>query len=177
MADSKSGARGARHGASKEPQAVNLPKNEKGGLLITEDELRVAWDFFDTTGKTKLNMTDIKKRLQTFYKDITSREVKFLLNNQPEISFEDLYALLRDNQLTNFDPVKEAFKVYDPQNTGFVDMDVVKTFFKELGYGEISEEDAKIILETADGDKDGRIGLDDFRMMVPFGQPTDESQD
>merc|ERR1719329_389589 len=172
MAEEKKRA-GGRNPA-KEPQTGNLPKNDKGGLLITEDELRVAWDFFDINGKTKLTMGDIKRRLQTFYKDITSREVKFLLNNQPEISFEDLYALLRDNQLTNFDPVKEAFKVYDPHNTGFVDMDMVKMFFKDLGYGDISDEDAKIILETADGDKDGRIGLDDFRMMVPFGQPLKE---
>eukprot|EP00747_Dinoflagellata_sp_TGD_P162415 gnl/TRDRNA2_/TRDRNA2_179984_c0_seq1.p1 gnl/TRDRNA2_/TRDRNA2_179984_c0~~gnl/TRDRNA2_/TRDRNA2_179984_c0_seq1.p1 ORF type:complete len:175 (-),score=59.05 gnl/TRDRNA2_/TRDRNA2_179984_c0_seq1:179-703(-) len=169
---SKAAGSGAR-----EPQAVTLPKNDRGGLLITEDELKVAWDFFDTTGKTKLTMGDIKKRLQTFYKDVSTREVKFLLNNQQEITFEDLYALLKDNQLTNFDPVKEAFKVYDPQNTGFVDLEVVKTFFKELGYGEISEEDAKIILETADADKDGRIGLDDFRMMVPFGQPNADMPD
>eukprot|EP00929_Paragymnodinium_shiwhaense_P020429 TRINITY_DN13626_c0_g1_i1.p1 TRINITY_DN13626_c0_g1~~TRINITY_DN13626_c0_g1_i1.p1 ORF type:complete len:174 (-),score=62.87 TRINITY_DN13626_c0_g1_i1:327-848(-) len=162
-------------GAPKDPQSVNLPRNDKGGLLISEDELRVAWDFFDTTGKAKLTMNDIKKRLQTFYKDITTREVKFLLNSQPDITFEELYALLKDNQLSNFDPVKEAFKVYDPHNTGFVDMDMVKTFFKDLGYGDISDEDAKIILETADADKDGRIGLDDFRMMVPFGQPSDDS--
>mmetsp|Transcript_97819 Transcript_97819/g.174241 ORF Transcript_97819/g.174241 Transcript_97819/m.174241 type:complete len:180 (+) Transcript_97819:70-609(+) len=154
--------------------AVQLQRNEKGGILITPDELKVAWDFFDTNDKKKLTTLDIKRRLQTFYKDITAREVKFLLNNEPEITFDDLYKLLKDNQLTNFDPVKEAFKVYDPNNTGFVDMDMVKYFFKELGYGEISDEDAKIILETADGDKDGRIGLDDFRMMVPFGQPADD---
>eukprot|EP00927_Polykrikos_kofoidii_P059037 TRINITY_DN5402_c0_g1_i1.p1 TRINITY_DN5402_c0_g1~~TRINITY_DN5402_c0_g1_i1.p1 ORF type:complete len:181 (-),score=40.94 TRINITY_DN5402_c0_g1_i1:59-601(-) len=159
--------------SSKEPPIPNLPRNEKGGLLITEDELKVAWDFFDTSGKARLTMGDVKRRLQTFYKDISTREVKFLLNNQPEITFEELYSLLRDNQLTGFDPVKEAFKVYDPHGTGFVDMDVVKAFFKDLGYGDLSEEDAKIILETADANKDGRIGLDDFRMMVPFGQPHD----
>mmetsp|Transcript_24736 Transcript_24736/g.70592 ORF Transcript_24736/g.70592 Transcript_24736/m.70592 type:complete len:183 (-) Transcript_24736:186-734(-) len=173
MADKSKAGRSPHHDM-KEPTAINLPRNDKGGLLITEDELRIAWDFFDTAGKNKLTSGDIKKRLQTFYKDISTKEVKFLLNNQPEITFEELYALLRDNQLTNFDPVKEAFKVYDPHNTGFVDMDKVKVFFKDLGYGDISDEDAKIILETADSDKDGRINLDDFRMMVPFGHPTDE---
>mmetsp|Transcript_98774 Transcript_98774/g.288113 ORF Transcript_98774/g.288113 Transcript_98774/m.288113 type:complete len:199 (+) Transcript_98774:3-599(+) len=171
MAEGKGKASGRQGNPAKDAPATSLPRNEKGGLLISEDELRVAWDFFDTSGKSKLTTFDVKKRLQTFYKDITTREVKFLLNNQPEITFEELYALLKDNQLTNFDPVKEAFKVYDPHGTGFVEMDVVKTFFKELGYGDISDEDAKIILETADGDKDGRIGLEDFRTMVPFGQP------
>merc|ERR1719337_75613 len=153
---------------------VPVRRNDKGGILIKEEELKVAWDFFDTKQCGKLTAADIKRRLTTFYKNVSNKEIKFLLNNQPEISFEELYDLLKDNQLTNFDPVKEAFKVYDPHNTGFVDMEVVKTFFKELGYGEISEEDAKIIVETAGG-KDGRIGLDDFRMMVPFGQPTDDS--
>uniref|UniRef100_A0A7S2K1J0 Calmodulin n=1 Tax=Zooxanthella nutricula TaxID=1333877 RepID=A0A7S2K1J0_9DINO len=172
MAD-KMKTKASRHEAG-DAAAASLPRNAKGGLLIKEDELKVAWDFFDVAGKNKLTSTDIKKRLQTFYKDVSTREVKFLLNNQPEITFEELYALLRDNQLTNFDPVKEAFKVYDPHNTGFVDMDMLKTLFKDLGYGEISEEDAKIILETADSDKDGRIGLTDFRMMVPFGQPVEE---
>mmetsp|Transcript_82859 Transcript_82859/g.173490 ORF Transcript_82859/g.173490 Transcript_82859/m.173490 type:complete len:172 (-) Transcript_82859:96-611(-) len=171
MADGK---KGRKVEEVKDAPTIALPRNDKGGLLITQEELKVAWDFFDTNGKNKLTSSDVKKRLQTFYKDISTREVKFLLNNQPEITFEELYALLKDNQLTNFDPVKEAFKVYDPHNTGFVDMDMIRTFFKDLGYGDISDEDAKIILETADSDKDGRIGLDDFRKMVPFGQPLED---
>merc|ERR1712224_984915 len=128
---------------------VPVRRNDKGGILIKEEELKVAWDFFDTKGTGKLTAADIKRRLTTFYKNVSNKEIKFLLNNQQEITFEDLYELLKDNQLTNFDPVKEAFKVYDP-NTGFVDMEVVKEFFANLNYGDIS---------------------DDVRMMVPFGQP------
>jgi Ca2+-binding EF-hand superfamily protein len=165
----KKAAAPRRKGSNQTP--IPVRRNEKGGILIKEEELKVAWDFFDTKQCGKLTAADIKRRLTTFYKNVSNKEIKFLLNNQPEISFEELYDLLKDNQLTNFDPVKEAFKVYDPQDTGFVDMEVVKEFFANLGYGEISDEDAKIILETADGDKDGRIGLEDFRMMVPFGQP------
>ena len=79
-----------------------------------------------------------------------------------------MYDLLKDNKLNNFDPVKEAFHLYDPNDTGFTDVDVAREFFANLNYmhGDISDDDAKIILETADADKDGRIGLDDFRMMV-----------
>jgi len=107
-------------------------RNDKGGILIREDELKIAWDFFDTKGQGKLTAADIKRRLSTFYHNVSNKEIKFLLNNQPEISFDELYELLKDNQLTNFDPVKEAFKVYDPQDTGFVDMSVVKEFFHNL---------------------------------------------
>merc|ERR1719408_1101860 len=175
MADAGKKAQPRRKLSNSTP--VPVRRNDKGGILIKEEELKVAWDFFDTKGTGRLTAGDIKRRLSTFYKNVSTKEIKFLLNNQPEITFEELYNLLKDNQLTNFDPVKEAFKVYDPHDTGFVDMNVVKDFFTNLGYGEISDEDTKIILDTADGDKDGRIGLDDFRMMVPFGQPQASDQE
>ena len=34
------------------------------------------------------------------------------------------YRLLANNELTDYDPVAEAFKVYDPHETGFVDTEV-----------------------------------------------------
>eukprot|EP00397_Hematodinium_sp_SG-2012_P047012 GEMP01053307.1.p1 GENE.GEMP01053307.1~~GEMP01053307.1.p1 ORF type:complete len:172 (+),score=36.35 GEMP01053307.1:69-584(+) len=142
---------------------------DKVGLQISEEELRVAWEFFDPKGLGKLTAGDVKRRLSIFYKNISNKGVKFLLNNQSEITFNDFYTLLSDNQLHNFDPVKEAFKVFDPNGTESVDMNVIKECFQELGYGDVSEEDLKIVLEIADADKDGRIGLEDFRKMVPFG--------
>lgn len=163
------------------PKDKKTPSNKKekkedhggcktGGLHINEDELAIAWDFFDTKKTGRITAGDVKRRLSCFYKNISSKEIKFLLNNQSEITFHDFHALLADNQFPNFDPVKEAFKVYDPNSTGYVDIEMIKEFFQNLGYGEVSDEDIKIIMETADDDKDGRIGLEDFRKMVPFGQ-------
>jgi len=155
-------------------------KDDKSGkklhehIQINEDELAIAWDFFDTNGAGKITAGDVKRRLSAFYKNISSKEIKFLLNNQPEITFTDFHALLSDNQISNFDPIKEAFKVYDPQGTGFVDTDVIKEIFANLGYGEVTAEDLRIILDTADEDKDGKIGLEDFRKMVPFGHPDEK---
>ena len=39
------------------------------------------------------------------------------MNNQSELSLDDLRSLLENNEIKNFDPVAEAFKVYDPQET------------------------------------------------------------
>ena len=65
----------------------------------------------------------------------------------------------------------EAFKVYDPQGTGYVDTTVLRGIFEKLGFGTITEEDVKILVETADVDKDGRISLEDFRRMVEPAGP------
>lgn len=79
---------------------------------------------------------------------------------------ESLRTLLADNELGAYDPAKEAFKAYDPGNTGYVDADTLRSIFEALGYGEISDEDLSVLVETADVDRDGRISLDDFRHML-----------
>ena len=89
MAERKNGEKPRKRSQSRDPAQVQFPKNDKGGLLITEDELKIAWDFFDQKGTNRLTAGDIKRRLSTFYKNVSTKEIKFLLNNQPEITFED----------------------------------------------------------------------------------------
>ena len=36
------------------------------------------------------------------------------MNNQSELTLDDLRSLLENNEIKNFDPVAEAFRVYDP---------------------------------------------------------------
>ena len=78
--------------------------------------------------------------------------------------------LLTAEILKNFDPVAEAFKVYDPEGTGFIDTSVLKAIFENLGFGEISEDDLAVLTETGDVDGDGRISLMDFRKMLDFNK-------
>jgi len=40
------------------------------------------------------------------------------MDNKASISQEDLFDLLSQNEVTNFDPIKEAFKIYDPYSSG-----------------------------------------------------------
>lgn len=93
------------------------------------------------------------------------------MNNQEEITFTELYHLLSDNELTDFDPIAEAFKVhltvyyryhsawqlYDPNDTGYVDMKTVKEFFKKAGYGLLSEGDVDAICKSALEIPDGML--------------------
>jgi|TARA_B110000211_G_C13749161_1_gene408011 Ca2+-binding EF-hand superfamily protein len=140
------------------------------GITIDEAELQAAFEFFDVSGTGKITLSDLKNRLGAFYKNVPLREYKFLMNNQSELTLDDLRALLENNEIKNFDPVAEAFKVYDPQETGFVDTGVLRGIFEKLGFGTITEEDVRILIETADVDKDGKISLDDFRKMIDTNQ-------
>ena len=141
----------------------HIKKNSVGGIAVDEAELKAAFEFFDVSGKGKITLSDLKQRLGAFYKNVPLREYKFLMNNQSELTLDDLRTLLENNEIKNFDPVAEAFKVYDPQETGYVDTQVLKGIFEKLGFGTITKEDIQILVDTADIDKDGKVSLEDFR--------------
>ncbi|KAF4733367.1 hypothetical protein FOZ62_004039 [Perkinsus olseni] len=163
--------------SGRKTQVDPVARNSRGGVLVREEALRVAWDFFDFKGAGKITVNDLKERLVPFNKNITSKDLKFMMNNQNEMTFKELFALLRGNQLTGFDPAAEAFKMYDPQNTGYVNMDTVKEFFGSAGYGALSDDDTKAILQAADADGDGKLGLEDFRKLIPIGQGALKTED
>jgi Ca2+-binding EF-hand superfamily protein len=73
---------------------------------------------------------------------------------------------LLDNEITNFDPVAEAFKVFDPRGEGGVDGDRLRAAFVSFGFGELSDEEFDILRRAADIDGDGNISLEDFRAMI-----------
>ncbi|KAJ8608753.1 hypothetical protein CTAYLR_007788 [Chrysophaeum taylorii] len=153
----------------KETRSEDLvPRNAKGGVLVTEQELKTAFDFFDVDSSGKITLANLKKRLGVFYKNMPAKECRFLMNDKNEMTFEDLKNLLLENEVKNFDPVAEAFKVYDPNGTGFVDTQVLRTIFENLGFGEVTEDDLQILTETGDVDGDGKISLSDFRKMLEF---------
>jgi calmodulin len=73
------------------------------------------------------------------------------------MTLDDLRELLMENEVTNFDPVAEAFKAYDPEGTGYVDLEVLRSIFANLGFGDITNEDLGILVEAADVDGDGKV--------------------
>jgi len=96
---------------------------------------------------------------------MTNKEYRFLIS-EPNFTVDTLWNLLENNSITNFDPVKEAFRVYDPNGTGYVDVDTLNQIMSRMGYGDMTKEDMEVLIKTADVDGDGRISLEDFRSML-----------
>jgi Ca2+-binding EF-hand superfamily protein len=94
-------------------------------------------------------------------------EYKFLMNNKAELTEAELLSLLQSNELAHYDPVAEAFKIYDPADTGAIDLDVFREILHNLGFGDITEQDVQTLIDSADVDGDGKVSLADFRRMLP----------
>lgn len=84
---------------------------QTAGFDVDKKELQQAFEFFDTKKKGYITADDLKARLPIFYQNMPAREIKFLMNNKAELQFNDLFELLQNNMLSNFDPAAEAFKV------------------------------------------------------------------
>lgn len=65
-----------------------------------------------------------------------------------------------------FDAVAEAFRIYDPRGSHYVEEEVLSRIMARVGFGELNEEELALLVSTADFDGDGRISLDDFRRLV-----------
>ena len=88
------------------PVHTQVPRNEFGGVLVDEEELKAAFDFFDVNKKGfaaivfhtccgsrwlvviagVLTPADLKSRLSIFYKNLPAREYKFLISDRPRHS-------------------------------------------------------------------------------------------
>ena len=71
--------------------------------------------------------------------------------------------------IEEFDPVEEAFKLLDVEQTGHLTVDTFRNIFEKLQLGKIEPNEEKIFNEVADKDKDGVINLSDFRKILEFG--------
>lgn len=133
---------------------------------ISQKEIQEAFDFFDVFGRKRLSAKDLKMRMNTFYPNLDAREYKFLMGGEGSLTIDSLFEIMESNTLQNFDPLLEAFKVFDPNGTGFIDEGTLRRIMRQTGHGEIDDEDMQVLLSVADVDRDGRISLEDFANMI-----------
>ena len=58
---------------------------------------------------------------------------------------DDLKELLLENEISNFDPVAEAYKIFDPRGEGSFDGNKLRAAFVSFGFGQLSDEEFEIL--------------------------------
>ncbi len=117
----------------------------------------------------KIDTFELKKKIAAVVPAFPQNEFQFFTGGKTEFEFEDLYNQLNENQLGDFDALKEGFKVLSSPE-GQLDFEKLSNVSQKLGYGEVSHRDMKILLECMDLDKDGLISLEDFQGLVDYLQ-------
>ena len=134
------------------------------------DDKESAWAFFDPKGVGKLSLADLKKKLSVLYPSITSKDLKAICKSKGELTKHDFMALLTEPLPQGFDSISESFDLIKVDgDRPSVSLEKLSLVYSSLGYGELTAEDIKTVLEAIDLDRDGKIGFEDYRAVLTKG--------
>lgn len=71
------------------------------------------------------------------------------MNNKKELTRHDLEELLLNNEITGYDPVAEAFRVFDPSCEGHISSDRLRDAFAAYGLGELADEELEVLVRVS----------------------------
>ena len=111
-----------------------IPRNSKGGVLVTDEEIQRAFQFFDADASGRINPKLLMNKLDKLNKKVTKKELKAIFGEKNHMSVQDIKEMLEENDVI-FDPVEEAFQILDPNNVGFITDEGFRKIFNNLGYG------------------------------------------
>lgn len=134
-----------------------VPKNQNGGVLLSDDEIEAAFSFFlndSNTGPNKdgkqndgetasekiLRPKDVRSKFEAMTYKISKKEMKTIFDGKKKsggITLEELKRLLLDNEIV-MDPVAEAFKILDPTGSGTISKERLRKIVSNLNYGGMS---------------------------------------
>lgn len=125
--------------------ATKVKRNERGGVLVTTEDLMLLSSFLDPLNSGMINKKSLEC-LSILFPTMTSKDFNLLLNEKEEVPFEEIKQLLRENELNTYDPTIDAFKALDPLDTGIISREVIKELFRQFNYGEPSEDQLNFLI-------------------------------
>ncbi len=165
---------------TKDSNSASKPESKRGAFVqlasnptnssFSDEDIELAFKFFGATegdkdgGARKITAKSMKEMMAALNKKMTKSELKVVFDGCDSITMDEVKRLLRHQSLVD-DPIPEAFAILDPSNVGYIDAERMRKVFANLGFGELSDEELILLMESADFDGDGKISLDDFRKL------------
>lgn len=146
---------------------------ERPGLTTDEiEEIREAFNLFDTDGSGSIDPRELKAAMQslgfdnknpTVYQMIADLDREYSTSIDFEEFLDAITSKLGDKELR--DGIQKIFSLFDDDKTGNITMKNLKRVAKELGET-MSEEELREMIERADSAGNGEITLEDFYTIM-----------
>lgn len=138
--------------------------NKRGRQDLTEEqrqEIKEAFDLFDTDKTGTIDYHELKIALRALGFDIKKAEVISLMNEYDRgktgnIEYQDFLDICTE-KINARDPIEEirkAFKLFDEDGKGNVDVKNLKRIAKELGEN-LTDEELQAMIDEFDTNNDG----------------------
>lgn len=145
------------------------PPIRRPGLTQNEiEELRHAFDLFDTNGNGKIDVKELRSAMQSLGFDTKNPTIYQMMqdidkSSGTEVNFDEFLNLVT-SRLAGSDTkedIQKIFDLFDDDHTGYISLQNLKRVAAELGE---NMDDAELLemIERADFDRDGQISPDEF---------------
>merc|ERR1711935_231051 len=143
---------------------------------LSEDEvsdLKEAFSIFDIDGDGTITIIELREVMKSLGQNPTEKELKQMIRSvdadgNNEIDFDEFLILMSSKKPSSDDPDKElrdAFAVFDDDNSGSISREELKKLMKNLGQS-LSDGELDAMMDEVDTDGNGEIDFNEFKGMM-----------
>lgn len=145
------------------------PAARRPGLTNDEiEELRQAFDLFDTDGSGTIAPKELRAAMQSLGFEAKNQTIYQMIEDidkdgSGEIDFDEFLDLMT-SRLAGSDTkedVQKIFELFDDDKTGYISLQNLKRVAHELGEN-MDDSELLEMIERADADQDGQISSEEF---------------
>ena len=148
--------------------ALGRPKKRTELTEEQRQEIKEAFDLFDTDGSGSIDAKELKVAMRALGFEPKKQEIKKMIadldtEGNGVIDYNDFLDLMTV-KMAERDPMEEmmkAFRLFDEDDTGKISFKNLKRVAKELGEN-MSDEEIQEMIDEADRDGDGEISDEEF---------------
>jgi len=134
------------------------------------DEFKEAFQLFDKDGDGKITGEELGTVMRALGQNPTQAEIKDIvkeIGGNGTVEFPEFLSMMqrRMKSTDNEEQIREAFKVFDKNGNGFVEIKELRHVLTTLGE-KLTPEEVDGVLKEADADNDGKINLQDFLRVM-----------
>lgn len=164
----KRGARGAKSKAGLDEEAM--------------EEIREAFNLFDTGGKGNIDVRELKAGFRALGFQVKKAEIRQMFVDMDKdlssatVTFDEFVEMVTPRMLNrdSREEIMKVFALFDDDNTGAISFKNLKRVATELGEN-LTDEELQEMVDEADRDGDGVINEEEFyRVMRKRENPLDE---
>lgn len=142
---------------------------------LTEDEieeLRQAFDLFDTDGSGTIDPKELRAAMQSLGFEAKNQTIYQMIKDidkdgNGDIDFDEFLDLMT-SRLAGSDSkedVQKIFELFDDDKTGYISLQNLKRVAQELGEN-MDDSELLEMIQRADADQDGQISSEEFLTIM-----------
>ena len=149
----------------------SIPTSSKSRPGINEEEieeLREAFELFDTDGNGTIDPNELKSAMKSLGLEAKNHTVYQMISDidkdgTGDIDFDEFLDLMtvKLGDSDSEQDVRKVFDLFDDDKTGYITIQNLKRVAKDLDEN-MSDAELLEMIERADSDQDGQINFEDF---------------